>query len=202
MSAVRRVYLPLTVAQLRVLHSERLLSGIELTGFAVTPALAQQLPSGEDDEGLEYAALQEAAQAAAVQGVRVVVAADIDDLQIEPAGDDVSLARVVVRDGLPLRRAVSLQVLDPTDERDEVSDLDLSWYDVTELAALLGDLDDVWPRGYSERRGTEVVGAFDVRTGRRRSGDARTGRAEVSDRAAPLCPRKPGTLFPQECPRQ
>lgn len=155
MSAATRVYLPLNMRQLRTLSAERYLSDGELEGFAVTVALVAALPSSEDEEGHEYAALQEAALAAAVRGGLVVLAADVDSAQVEEPGqaDNVedhgaageqmsqSPGRVVVREGVALRRVVSVQVLDPANERDPSADLELSWYDVTELAHLLEALE-------------------------------------------------------------
>ncbi|NYJ73997.1 DUF6912 family protein [Allobranchiibius huperziae] len=139
---MKRVYLPLTASQLHTLQGTRRLPDDELVGFAVTELLTETLPASEDDEGREYAALQEAALQSASRGGRVVVAADVDDELVQPpaAGDEGSPGRVLVREGLDLRRVVSLQVLDPAGERDPDSDLDLSWYDVTELAQLLLDL--------------------------------------------------------------
>ncbi len=141
---MRRVYLPLTASQLQALRDTRRIGDEELVGFAVTALLTASLPASEDDEGQEYAALQEAALESASRGGRVVVAADVDDEQVQPpdAGDEGSPGRVLVREGLDLRRVVSLQVLDAAGERDPDSDLDLSWYDVTELADLLADLGD------------------------------------------------------------
>ena len=141
---MKRVYLPLTVPQLQALQDARRIADEELVGFAVTALLIQSLPASEDDEGHEYAALQEAALESASRGGRFVVAADVNDdlVQSPPAGDEGSPGRVLVHEGLDLRRVVSLQVLDPAGERDPDSDLDLSWYDVTELGALLTDLGD------------------------------------------------------------
>ena len=135
---MRRVYLPLTAGQLRELQDTRRIADDGLVGFAVTRLLIESLPASEDDEGHEYAALQEAALESASCGGRVVVAADVDDEQVRStSGDEGSPGRLLVDEGLDLRRIVSLQVLDPAGERDPDSDLDLSWYDVTELSHLL-----------------------------------------------------------------
>ncbi|MBO1755574.1 hypothetical protein [Allobranchiibius sp. CTAmp26] len=141
---MKRVYLPLTGPQLQALRDTRRVADEELVGFSVTTVLIESLPASEDVEGHEYAALQEAALESASRGGRVVVAADVDDEQVQrPAsGDEGSPGRVIVHEGLDLRRVVSLQVLDPAGERDPDSDLDLSWYDVTELADLLAELGD------------------------------------------------------------
>lgn len=144
MSAAIRVYLPLSLRQLNTLWTDRTLSTPELPGFAVTPRLLSTLGSIEDDESGEYAALQEAAFQVTVQGGRVVVAADVDAAQVDAQVERVpgaSAALVVVRGGLALRRVVSLQVLDPMDQRDPGTELDLSWYDVTELPQLLSSLE-------------------------------------------------------------
>lgn len=144
MSAAIRVYVPLSSQQLRTLSTERMLSTPVLPGFAVTPRLLSTLGSEHDDESGEYAALQEAAFQVTVQGDRVVVAADVDAAQVDAQVERVpgaSAALVMVRGGLALRRVVSLQVLDPVDERDPGTELDLSWYDVTELPQLLSNLE-------------------------------------------------------------
>ncbi len=143
MSGVIRVYLPLTTDQLTELLTKREVSAAQLQGFAVTPGLLAALPSPEDEEGGEYAALQEAAFHAAVQGVRVIVAADVVPENIEEPSarsPGSSPAQVTVRGGLALPRVVSLQVLDPEGERDPGTEMDLSWYDVTELSQLLNDV--------------------------------------------------------------
>lgn len=143
MSGAIRVYLPLRIDQLHVLSTNRELLSAELRGFAVTPGLLAALPSPEDEEGGEYAALQDAAFQAAVQGVRIVVAADLDPDHVDeqfPRTPGSSAAQVTVRGGLTLPRVVSLQVLDPDDQRDPGAELELSWYDVTELAQLLAQL--------------------------------------------------------------
>lgn len=140
MSAAIRVYLPLSTQQLGTLSVDRKLSTPELTGFAVTPRLLSTLGSVEDDESGEYAALQEAAFQVTVQVGRVVAAADIEAAQVDARIDslpDAAAGQVMVRGGLELRRIVSLQVLDPVNERDPGTELDLSWYDVTELSQLL-----------------------------------------------------------------
>lgn len=141
MSSVHRVYLPLGAGQLRVLHDDRRLAEDPVTGFAVTPRLRDALPPGGDEEEREYEALQQAASAAAANGQRIVVAADIDDAQVQPAAGPAHPATVLVREGVDLRRVVSVQVLDPAAEREAQSALDLSWYDVSEL----GDLLDLRP---------------------------------------------------------
>lgn len=141
MASVRRVYLPLSAEQVQALSNERRLAADPLTGFAITDQLRASSPSGGDEEEQEYAALQQAASAAAQNGQRVVAAADIDAHQVESATGQTQPAQVVVREGLDLRRVVSMHVLDPADERDAQSDLGLSWYDVSELGEL-GDLLD------------------------------------------------------------
>ncbi len=74
-----RVYLPLGPAGVRTLHEEK---GVRVAeGFAVTTALERAHP-GEDEEGLEYLALQEALAAALAgrekpSALAVVAAADV-----------------------------------------------------------------------------------------------------------------------------
>lgn len=142
MASVRRVYLPLSAVQVRALHDDRRLAADPLTGFAVTAQLRDALPSGGDEEECEYVALQQAASTAAENGQRVVAAADIDEEQIDSSAGQAHPARIVVREGVDLRRVVSVHVLDPAHERDAQSDLGLSWYDVSELGQL-GDLLDI-----------------------------------------------------------
>lgn len=139
MASVRRVYIPISAAQVRELNDDRRLPANSLTGFAVTAQLRAALPSGGDEEEHEYMALQQAASLAAQNAQRVVAAADVDEDHVQSAEGEGHPALVLVSEGVDLRRVVSLHLLDPTDERDAQSDLDLSWYDVSEL----GDLVDI-----------------------------------------------------------
>ncbi|NNG40245.1 hypothetical protein HJ588_13310 [Flexivirga sp. ID2601S] len=128
----RRVYLPLDDASLAQLDESKVLDGKGIHGYAVTPELRESEPN-EDAEGLEYLAMQDAATAAAGRDLRVVAAVDLDPQQVgEGAHGDVDTEVSLLGD-VRLRWVASLHVLDPAGERDVDSDLELSWYDVTEL---------------------------------------------------------------------
>ena len=142
MSPMNRVYLPLRHADLQTLASRSALPG-DRAAYAVTSALIRALPVTEDEEGREYAALQDAALAAAAAGDHVVAAVDVDAGLLGPAqtpgaaDPDAPASLVRLTGDLPLRRVVSLHVLDPVGERDVDADLELSWWDVTELAEVV-----------------------------------------------------------------
>lgn len=131
-----RVYLPLDVEQMEQLSTSRSLTGSPIAGFAVTPELRSAHP-GEDDEGWEYLAMQDAATSAAGRGLRVVAAADLPDGSVGEGATSDDPAEVTVIDEVPLRRIASLHVLDPAGKRDVDSDFELSWYDVTELDVVI-----------------------------------------------------------------
>lgn len=152
-----RVYLPATLADL---------AGTEglppRRGHALTPALAAALGIAagdrDDAEAGEFQALVAAAGDSLAMlrarsdgpPVRVVVAADIDDVEI-PQGDPVPSAVLVP--AVPWRTVVSFHVDDRTDgdgtdrlraaiagqagAEDAVAELDLLWYDVSERADLV-----------------------------------------------------------------
>lgn len=128
MSTMTRVYLALTPADLDELASRGLLP--EAPATAVTPALEAAYPQ-EDEEGLEFQAIQEAA-AATVAGQRVLVAAADLATSVTPRTASTPAA-VRVDDEVALDRVVSFHVGDegatPTPDRET----ELSWYDVTEL---------------------------------------------------------------------
>ncbi|KYH45563.1 hypothetical protein [Branchiibius sp. NY16-3462-2] len=138
-----RVYLPTSLERLIALRDERRIDG-PLIAYAPTPALAAAVGGNLDEEELEYAAIQEAATIAAALEDDVVVAVDVPSAElaaaIERSGPPDSPAAVRFAGPVLLRQVVSLHRLDPPGERDADSDLDLSWYDVTELAALVADL--------------------------------------------------------------
>ncbi|NHN54539.1 hypothetical protein G9U51_01935 [Calidifontibacter sp. DB0510] len=139
MSRMTRVYLPLTAVALDRLVTERQLSGNALEAYAVTRALVASLPSGEDEEGREYAAMQDAATAAAAHGAHVVAAADVDAGLVDDTAREVA-SQVAVAGPIAIQRLASLHVLDPEGERDVDTDLELSWYDVTELDAVRDEI--------------------------------------------------------------
>lgn len=139
----RRVYLPASLERLTALRDEQRIEG-PLIAYAPTPALAAAVGGNPDDEELEYAATQEAATIVAALGDDVVAAVDVasGDLDAAVQSSDAQDSPGAVRFAGPvlLRQVVSLHRLDPPGERDADSDLELSWYDVTELAALVADL--------------------------------------------------------------
>ncbi|RNI23205.1 DUF6912 family protein [Flexivirga caeni] len=131
-----RVYLPLDVDDLEALHRTRVLPAGARAAFAVTDRLRAAAPA-EDLEGLEYLATQEAATAAAARGGRVVAAVDMRDEHVTDQPDGESPSAVRVSGELPQQHVASFHVLDPAGERDVDADLELSWYDATELALVL-----------------------------------------------------------------
>lgn len=137
MSGFVRVYLPLDDERMGDLAAGSL-DGDAETAYAITDAFRAVMPASEDQEGLEFAVLQDAAAAAAVRGLRVVGVADVRSEALQPAGDSDDPARVTVRGPIERRRFASLHVLDPAGERDPDSDLELSWYDITELDQVRG----------------------------------------------------------------
>ncbi|MGC0143235.1 DUF6912 family protein [Pseudactinotalea sp. Z1732] len=152
-----RVYLPATLADL---------AGTEglppRRGHALTPALAAALGTAggdsDDAEAGEFQALVAAAADSLAMlrdrghepPVRVVVAADIDDVEV-PQGDPEPSA--VFAPAVPWRAVVSFHIDDRTDlagaaqlrgaiagqagAEEAVAELDLLWYDVSERADLL-----------------------------------------------------------------
>ncbi len=130
MSRFVRVYVPLDLGGLDALAGGALEGA---SAYAVTEAFRRVMPSPQDREELEYAALQDAAAMAAARGLRVVGAADVASESIQEAGDPDDPGRVFVDGPIGRRRFASLHVLDPAGERDPDADLELSWYDITEL---------------------------------------------------------------------
>lgn len=143
--SLTRVYLPLTAADCRVLSARRLLSAAPLAAHAVTRALEVSLPGAEmavyEHQALQAAA-REALDGARTSGERVVVAAaDVDSELVEDrAGQKQSPSVVRVTDQVALPRIASFHLADPDaalTTPDEDSDLELSWYDATELGVVL-----------------------------------------------------------------
>lgn len=153
-----RVYLPVTGADLTTLQRERSLPGPR-PACAVTRAL-EQSQKGAEEEELEYLALQQAAQgavsAAAEAGEPVVVAAaDVEPEDVSGVDTPVGQLRdgrlagsVTVTEAVKLARIASFHVSDdvalppaPAEGDDgvqEIEEMELSWYDVTELPAIVG----------------------------------------------------------------
>lgn len=135
MSTTRRVYLPLGLEELRSLREHRELPGASIEGFAVTDAVRKANVGVDDEEVHEYGATQDAAHAARAVGAPVVGAADLAEGIVDDGGTD---ARVVVRGPLPLKRFASFHLIDGDSSAEQPNvDIELSWFDATELALLL-----------------------------------------------------------------
>lgn len=136
MSRRIRIYLPVDAQELRALQQTRSFPDGVRTAYAVTDRLRASAPA-EDTEGLEYLATQDAATDAAARGLRVVAAIDLDDEELNELPAAESASAVQISGALPQRHVASFHLLDPPGERDVDADLELSWYDVTELALVL-----------------------------------------------------------------
>jgi len=122
-----RVYLPLTISGLAALHASGRIAPAPLRAHAVTTALRAGVGDAADDEELEYAALMAAAYDSLVliaetsgEPRRVVVAADVDEGDVSPAGDPDDASAVVVAIDVPLSRCGAVHV-DDADADGEVS---------------------------------------------------------------------------------
>ncbi|TQN32750.1 hypothetical protein FHX37_2732 [Haloactinospora alba] len=149
-----RVYLPSTLSALATFFADGGARG-PVRAFAVTRALRED---GEDDEELEYAALQAAADEslrmlAADPGAprrRVVIAAEIPGHVVEEdAGEQEDPAAVTVTGTVPVKRVASAHV----DEEEAAGDIaaavadpeagtaeehELLWYATQEVRFLVG----------------------------------------------------------------
>lgn len=141
MSNLIRTYLPLDAEELRALDETGALPARTRHAFAVTDRLRAQLPN-EDDEGLEYLATQDAATDAAARDLRVVASVDVDDDEVTERAESDAASAVRIEGAPPRRRIASFHVLDPAGERDVDADLELSWYDATELPLVREALTD------------------------------------------------------------
>jgi hypothetical protein len=133
-----RIYVPLLPEAVRRLAADRELGPAPVAAFGVTERLERADPTGLEEEW-EYAALTEAADAAAVlQGStvakRVVAAADVDPGTVSADGTRDSLAAVTVSTTVSLRQVVSFHV---DEEAGDQGMEDLLWYDATELDEVL-----------------------------------------------------------------
>ncbi len=151
-----RCYVPVSPRQLRRLRDERRLAG-PLPAYAVTAALQADHPAGDLEEW-EYAALQEAARSLLVGGAPVIVAAaDLAEAGVRRREDDAAGARVEVGD-VDLPRVAALHVGDdvvtgrPDAVPDGADEVELSWYDTTELAHVV-DLADALEAGAADGEG-------------------------------------------------
>lgn len=132
-----RCYVPLSPDQLETLRDDRRLPG-PLAATAVTSAVRSANPAADLEEW-EYTALQEAAADLADRGEPVILAAvDLteDRVDLDTAGSDAS---VTVGD-VDLPRVAALHLgddvvtSDPQARPGPGEEVELSWYDTTELA--------------------------------------------------------------------
>ncbi|HKJ12587.1 MAG TPA: hypothetical protein VJ976_09420 [Ornithinimicrobium sp.] len=146
MSGEIRVYLPLQPEHLAALQDgEELEAG--LRGFTVTDQI-RRVSVDDDVEEQEYMALQQAAFAARAAGQPVVIAAaDVPASALAHIGRGVEGPVVELGVALQARRVASFhlddvalqgQDADSTAASDEA--IDLSWYDVSEVAQVLRHL--------------------------------------------------------------
>jgi hypothetical protein len=113
-----RIYIPATLTMLRTLVESGELVPVSGTAFAVTPMLRESYAAGDTEE-LEYAAMNEAARASlrllaaeldggsATLARRVVVAADVDPVQLRSDLDD---AAVAIAGAVPLSAVAAVHV--------------------------------------------------------------------------------------------
>lgn len=139
-----RVYVPITVAQLRELVSDLALAG-PLPAHGVTGRLREAWPDG-DDEDWEYAALMAAAvDSWTLRGAddpprRYVVAADAAAVETVETGAATGLT---LPEGLTWVQVASVHAdvedLDQAlvDDPESVADEDLAWFATQEVGALL-----------------------------------------------------------------
>jgi hypothetical protein len=133
-----RVYLPLTVSELRRLGRDGTLAPAPIPAYAVTVDLRRERP-GADEEELEYLAFLDAAGSGTAGTVRVVAAADVDaDAVEELLAREAPVSEVRVTVPVPMRHVASLHVAEgpvATAAGNGIPDLasGFSWYDATEL---------------------------------------------------------------------
>lgn len=155
---IQRVYVPATMPMVRELAAVGQLTG-QMSAHAVTESLHARYPDDAVEE-LEFVAFVAAswgslAQLVDVTGppLRVVIAADSTTVTNPDGGET-----AVLIDGLPLSAVVSLHVDSVAEqpmiaaavaalrsgsdgpEVDAVEDVDLHWYDVSELPVLVADV--------------------------------------------------------------
>ncbi|MFK5633017.1 DUF6912 family protein [Ornithinimicrobium sp. LYQ103] len=147
-----RCYVPLTPDQLARLRADRTLPG-PLGGYAVTDALRADLPGGDADVW-EHAALQHAARALVDAGAPVLIAAvDLTEERVDrtPTGGagvgvgDVDLPRVAA-----LHLGDDVVTGEPSAVESQGEDVELSWYDTTEIAHVAELVEALRPTGQDE----------------------------------------------------
>ncbi len=159
-----RVYLPSTLAGLRSAVAAGEISPPPLTACAVTPALREWYVEGDSEE-LEYVALTAAARASlrllaadpSAPRRRVVMAADVADTTVRPAGTDRTevsvsvavplavVAAVHVDDGPAAAVVAAVLALPAADAGDEDAEFllaeteshELQWYAAAEISELV-----------------------------------------------------------------
>lgn len=137
--ATVRCYVPVSPVQLAQLLQERQLPGT-LTAYSVTPEVRTGNPAGDTEEW-EYAALQDAAADRVASAAPVIVAAvDIGSDRVDDSAAQGSRVSVT---GIDLPRVAALHLGDDvvsgdaTNVPDASTEIELSWYDTTELAHVL-----------------------------------------------------------------
>jgi hypothetical protein len=163
---VTRVYVPATLPTLRLLAGGALPA--PLHAHAVTPALREWYLD-DDLEELEYTAFCEAVRASALvladepatPARRVVLAADVEPRAVKPlgGGPDSALSAVELAEPLALAMLAALHFDDPEatgavrdvctaiaegdpaagELLDDLEDIELSWYDLSELQYVVGE---------------------------------------------------------------
>jgi hypothetical protein len=133
-----RIYVPLLPDAVRRLAADREIGPAPVAAFGVTERVERADPTGLEEEW-EYAALTEAAEAAALlQGTsvakRIIAAADVDPGTVSSDGTRESIAAVAVAGPVSLRQVVSFHV---DEEAGDQGTEALLWYDVTELDEVL-----------------------------------------------------------------
>lgn len=125
-----RVYAPLTLADLEALDRD---GGFTApVAFAVTEELTRLLPDGDSEEH-EHLATQLAAAACSGRPV-AVVALDVRPERVTPRDDAPGL--VALEGDVAPRDVVCCLVADDGVEPSDDADLELSWYDAGERAAV------------------------------------------------------------------
>lgn len=138
-----RIYLPLTPNDRPVLESagERLELTAGRMAWAVTAEARADRP-GEDEEDLEYDALQDAVHIALSQGSEtaraLVIAADVPDAATAPAAEQGGAFGISLREAVPARVAsFHVTELDAAAAAADDTDPALLWFDASEGAAAL-----------------------------------------------------------------